>query len=100
MNFKLGKMAEVSMGEALQLFLNKSKLKTGVQAMQIEDVWEKIMGKTVAKYTDKLQIVGSTLFVNTVVAPLKNELLYQKEKIIEMVNAELGEKVIKEVVIK
>ena len=93
-------MSEVSIGEALQQFLKKSKLKTGVQAMQIEDVWEKIMGKTVAKYTDKIQIVGSTLFVNTVVAPLKNELLYQKEKIIEMVNAELGEKLIKEVVIK
>ncbi len=93
-------MTEVSMAEALQLFLNKSKLKTGVQALQIEDVWEKIMGKTVAKYTDKLQIVGSTLFVSTVVAPLKNELLYQKEKIIEMVNAELGEKIIKEVVIR
>ena len=88
------------MAEALQQFLKKSKLKTGIQAMQIEDVWEKIMGKTVAKYTDKLQIVGSTLFVNTVVAPLKNELLYQKEKIIEMVNLELGEKIIKEVVIK
>ena len=88
------------MAEALQQFLKKSKLKTGIQAMQIEDVWEKIMGKTVAKYTDKLQIVGSTLFVNTVVAPLKNELLYQKEKIIEMVNLELGEKIIKEVVVK
>ena len=88
------------MAEALQQFLNKSKLKTGLQAMQIEDVWEKIMGKTVAKYTDKLQIVGATLFVSTVVAPLKNELLYQKEKIIELVNKELGEKVIKEVVIK
>ena len=88
------------MAEALQQFLNKSKLKTGVQAMQIEDVWEKIMGKTVAKYTDKLQIVGTTLFVSTVVAPLKNELLYQKEKIIELVNSELGEKIIKEVVIR
>ena len=88
------------MAEALQQFLNKSKLKTGVQAMQIEDVWEKIMGKTVAKYTDKLQIVGTTLFVSTMVAPLKNELLYQKEKTIELVNKELGEKVIKEVVIK
>ena len=93
-------MAEVSMAEALQQFLNKSKLKTGLQAMQIEDVWEKIMGKTVAKYTDKLQIVGATLFVSTTVAPLKNELLYQKEKIIDLVNKELGEKVIKEVVIK
>jgi len=93
-------MAEVSIGEALQLFLKKSRLKQGIQALQIEDVWEKIMGKTIAKYTDKLQIVGSTLFVTTTVAPLRNELLYQKEKIIKLVNEELGEVLIKEVVIK
>ena len=93
-------MAELSIGEALQQFLNKSKLKSGMQAMHIEDVWEKIMGKTVAKYTDKIQIIGSTLFVTTTVAPLKNELLYQKEKIIEMVNKELGEKTVKEVVVR
>ena len=93
-------MAEISIGEALQQFLNKSKLKSGMQAMQIEDVWEKIMGKTVAKYTDKLQIMGSTLFVTTNIAPLKNELLYQKEKIIELVNKEFGEKIIKEVVVR
>lgn len=93
-------MTELSIGEALQQFLNKSKLKSGMQAMQIEDVWEKIMGKTVAKYTDKLQIIGSTLFVTTTIAPLKNELLYQKEKIIEMVNKELGEKTVKEVVVR
>ena len=48
-------MSEVSMAEALQQFLKKSKLKTGVQALQIEDVWERIMGKTVAKYTEKLK---------------------------------------------
>ena len=72
----------------------------GVQALQIEDAWEKIMGKTIARYTDKIQIINSTLFITTNVAPLKNELLYQKEKIIERVNEALGEKVIKEVVIK
>ncbi len=93
-------MAELSIGEALQAFLKKSKLKTGIQAVQIEEVWEKIMGKTVAKYTDKLQIAGGTLFITTTVAPLKNELLYQKEKIIQMVNEALGDKVIKEVVVK
>ncbi len=91
---------ELSIGDAMQQFLKKSKLRTGIQAVQIEEVWEKIMGKTVAKYTDKIQIIGSTLFVTTTVAPLKNELLYQKEKIIERVNEALAEKVIKEVVIK
>jgi Dna[CI] antecedent, DciA len=40
------------------------------------------------------------LFVTTTVAPLKNELIYQKEKIIEMVNKEFGDIVIKEVVIR
>ena len=93
-------MAELSIGEALQQFLKKSRLKSGMQAMQIEEVWETIMGKTVAKYTDKLQIIGTTLFVTTTVAPLKNELLYQKEKIIERVNEALGENLIKEVVVR
>lgn len=93
-------MAELSFQEAMQQFLKHSRLKTGIQAMQIEEVWEQIMGKTVAKYTDKIQIIGSTLFVTSTVAPLKNELLYQKEKIIERVNEALGEKVIKDVVVK
>jgi hypothetical protein len=93
-------MGEISIGEALQQFIKNSKLKNGVQALQIGDAWEKIMGKTIARYTDKIQIINSTLFITTNVAPLKNELLYQKEKIIERVNEALGEKVIKEVVIK
>ena len=93
-------MSELSLAEAMKEFLNKSRLKGGIQALQIQDAWEKIMGKTIAKYTDKIEIVGSTLFISSTVAPLKNELLYQKEKIIERVNEALAEKVITEVVIK
>jgi hypothetical protein len=58
------------------------------------------MGKTVARYTDKIQIHGHTLYVNTTVAPLRQELIYQKDKILQRVNEALGENVIKEVVIK
>ena len=93
-------MAEITLGDALKQFLNKSKLKGGVQALQIEDAWEKIMGKTIAKYTDKIQIFNHTLFISSSVGPLKNELVYQKEKIIQRVNEMLGENVINDVVIK
>jgi hypothetical protein len=93
-------MGEMSIQEAMQQFLKNSKFKTYMQAMQIEEVWEQIMGKTVAKYTDKIQIIGSTLFITTSVAPLKNELLYQRDVILQRVNEALKEKVIKEVVIK
>lgn len=93
-------MAQYSMGDALKDFLNKSRLKGDIQALQIDDVWEQIMGKTVARYTDKLQIIGDKLIINTQVAPLKNELIYQKEKIKQRVNETLGSKIIKEVIIK
>ena len=88
------------MGDALKQFLKGSKLKTGVQALQIEDAWEKIMGKTIAKYTDKIEIFNQTLFISSSVGPLKNELHYQKDKIIQRVNEALGDTVIKEVVIR
>ncbi len=93
-------MGEISFQDAMKQFLKNSRLKSGVQAVQIEELWEKIMGKTIAKYTEKIQIIGTTLFITSSVAPLKNELLYQKERIIEMVNETLGEKTIKEVVIR
>jgi predicted nucleic acid-binding Zn ribbon protein len=93
-------MGEYSLGDALRKFLNQSQLKGSIQAMQIEEVWEQIMGKTVARYTDKIQIHGHTLYVNTAIAPLRQELIYQKDKILQRVNEALGENVIKEVVIK
>lgn len=93
-------MAELSLQDAMQQFLKNSRLKTGIQALQIEDVWEKIMGKTIAKYTDKITIINQVLYIQSQVAPLKNELMYQKAKIIERVNEELGEAAIKDVVIK
>ena len=93
-------MGEYSLGDALRKFLNQSQLKGSIQALQIEEVWEQIMGKTVARYTDKIRIHGQTLYVETTVAPLRQELLYQKETILRRVNEALGEVVVKEVVIK
>lgn len=85
------------MQDAMKQFLNHSRLKQGIQSVQIEEVWEEVMGKTIAQYTDKLEIKGHTLFITSKVAPLKNELLYQKEKIIERINEAMGEKIIYEV---
>ncbi|MBX3239386.1 MAG: DUF721 domain-containing protein [Chitinophagaceae bacterium] len=93
-------MGEYSMGDALKVFLQKSRLKGSIQSLQIADVWEQLMGKTIARYTDKIQIINHTLFITTSVAPLKNELLYQKEKIIQRVNEAFGENLVREVVIR
>jgi hypothetical protein len=93
-------MGEFSIKDAIKEFLNKSRIKGSIQALQIEDVWEQIMGKTVARYTEKLQIIGDKLIITTTVAPLKHELMYQREKIKQRVNEALGQKVVNEVIIQ
>lgn len=93
-------MADLSLQEAMRQFLNNSRLKTGIQAAQITEIWEQMMGKTVSRYTESIKIIGHTLYITTNVAPLKNELIYQRETIIQRVNEALGEKAVKEVIIK
>ena len=58
------------------------------------------MGVTIAKYTDKIYIFDQKLFIQTSVGPLKNELGFQKQQIIERVNEKMGENIITDVVIK
>jgi len=93
-------MALLSIGDALKKMVKESRLKNGLRTVQIEDIWKEIMGVTIANYTDKLQIVNGVLFVYTTVGPLKNEIAYQKAKIIERVNESFGEKAIHDVVIR
>lgn len=92
-------MGEYSLGDAMKKFLRSSKLHGDIQAIQITDLWEQLMGKTIAKYTDSIKIYGNKLYISTKVAPLKQELLFQKENIILRVNEALRENVIKEVII-
>lgn len=93
-------MAQYKIGDAIKEFLSQSRIKGSIQALQIEDVWEKVMGKTIARYTDSLKVIDRTLFITTTVAPLKQELIYQKETIKLRVNEALGEKIIDKIVIQ
>ena len=93
-------MGEYSLGDAIEQFLKKSRLKGSIQALKIKDVWENIMGKTISRYTESIKIYGDKLYVTTSIAPLKQELVYQKDQILERVNEALGEKVIREVIIQ
>jgi hypothetical protein len=93
-------MGTYHIGDALKDVVSKSRLKNGLRAAQIGEIWEEVMGKTIAKYTEKLEIINQTLFVTTHVAALKNELHFQKDLIIQRINEKFGEKVISNIVIK
>lgn len=93
-------MGQYSIGDAIEKFLQGSRIKGDIQAFQIEAIWEQLMGKTISKYTDSIKIINHTLYITTNVAPLKQELLYQKETIKLRVNEALKSNEIRDVVIQ
>lgn len=93
-------MASISIGDALSSFLKSARWQTKIHEIRMQREWEKIMGATIAKYTRDVKLKDGVLIISTDVAPLKQELQFGKEQIINNVNEYFKEKVVKEVVIR
>jgi len=93
-------MGSYSIGEALNLLLERSKWKPKVTELRLRQEWETITGKTIAKYTRDIGLYDKTLTIYTDVAPLKQELLVGKDQLIKNINDYFGEQVITEIIIK
>lgn len=93
-------MSQMHIGQALQQLMKSAHWESRVNAIRIVDSWEAIMGKTIAKYTEKVSVRDGVLFIQTNVAPLKHELQANKEQIVIRVNEFLKSNTIKSVVIR
>lgn len=93
-------MAQYSVGEALSLFLDRSKWKPKVVELRLRQEWEKIVGPTVARYTRDIKLYDKRLTVFTDIAPLKHELNLGKANFIKLINDHFEEEVVTELVIK
>jgi len=89
----------VTVKEALEKMVSELKIKGKLDESRIRDAWGEIMGKPIAKYTTKISLSKSKLYVEVNSAALKQELNYSRDKIKEVFNKELGDNVIKEVIV-
>lgn len=91
---------EGSIGDVLKQFIEKNKLQSGMDKIDVEDAWKSLMGNGVNSYTKEVVLKGTTLYVSLTSAVLREELSYGKQKIIKMINEELGKEVIKDVILR
>jgi predicted nucleic acid-binding Zn ribbon protein len=96
----MSKHNEKSLKEVLRETFDDMHISKKIAETRITGSWEKIVGKTIAKHTRKLFINKGTLFLFLDNPSLKNELLYERDKIIQLANEAAEEEVVKEVVIK
>jgi len=93
-------MGSYSIGEAINLLLEKSKWKNKVTELRLQQEWEVIVGKTISKYTRNVALNGDVLTVYTDVAALKQELYFGKQQLVERINEYFKEKVVADIIVK
>lgn len=75
-----------SVKEAIESMLDSYKLKNKFDQTKLIGSWEKLMGKPIAKRTEKLYIKDRVLFVKINSAPLRHELTMKKEKVLTILH--------------
>ncbi len=88
------------MNEALQEFIKESKLQKGMDKVDARRAWEQLMGNGVNSYTKSVELKGDTLFVSLTSSVLREELSLGKTKIIAMLNEDLGQELIRKLVLR
>lgn len=91
---------EASLGDVLKAFIGNGKLAKGLEKVDAKNAWLKVMGPGVANYTTNVILERDILYVELSSSVLREELSYGKEKIIRLLNEELGKEMIDKVVLR
>jgi len=91
---------ENSMQDILKEFIHVNKLDAGMDKVDVEQAWKNLMGNGVNNYTEEVVLKKTTLYVKLSSAVLRNELSYGKEKIIRMINEDLGKEIVTNLILR
>ena len=94
------KFGPQSVSEVLGEIIASKALYPGITNARLNEIWHQLMGLNISQYTDKISLRGSTLFVSLSNAALREELSYGKDKIIKMMNEEVGNEVVAKLVLR
>jgi hypothetical protein len=79
---------------------SSNKLNSGLNNIKVQNLWREVMGNNVNSYTNEIVLKKNTLYVNLNSSVLRQELSFGKQKIIDLLNKELGKTVVKKIVLR
>lgn len=78
------------LGKVLEDLLQMYRLKSKVNEVNLTRDWEGIVGPLIAKKTEKIILKNGVLHITISSAPLKQELRYSKDQIMELIEGRFG----------
>lgn len=94
------KSEETSLREVLKEVMSHNKLEGGLEKVRVKEAWNKVLGASIQKYTQNISFNRGTLTVYLTSATMRQELSYGTQKIIDLINEEMGTNTVEKLVLR
>ena len=94
-NYKLKPMKNI-----IKNFVEQKSISDGIFNVKVQKAWENAVEKKILDYTKEIYVKGEVLYIKVSNPILKQEILYSKQKVINLINEELEKDLIKKIVLK
>jgi predicted nucleic acid-binding Zn ribbon protein len=81
---------QMSLGDAIKQMLKKYNLDQKVTVTEIYQSWEKIMGPSINKHTQSIELREKILVIRLDSSAMRHELSFARPKIVEKINEHIG----------
>ncbi|MBT3442517.1 MAG: DUF721 domain-containing protein [Flavobacteriaceae bacterium] len=82
------------------LITGSKSLNSGLNNVKVQKLWQETMGSNVNSYTKEITLKNKTLYVSLSSSVLRQELSYGKQKIVDLINKEIGGEIITKIVLR
>jgi len=86
----LKKSNEILLKDAIAAFLRDYNLESKLNETRIISSWEEVVGKLISRHTNQMYVKDRILFVKVDSAALREELSYQRSKLVKKLNVAAG----------
>ena len=94
---KRGEIKNIS--KVLEDVISQQHFRVGIDNLRVQEAWVKTMGENIQKYTYSVKFKKGILYIKLKSSVLKEELIFEKNKVIKLINQELGKEYVKELVL-
>jgi len=89
-----------AIGAVIKKLLKNQKLEGRLKELDVLKLSKELLGKNLMKYINDLSVKNGILIIKIKSAVVRNELSYQKSEIIKKINEQVGNEIIKEIILK
>ena len=94
------KSNQQSIGIVIKKLLKNQKLEGRLKELDVLELSKELLGENLMKYINDLSIKNGKLIIKVRSAAVRNELSYQKSEIIKKINEQVGNEILKEIILK